>query len=73
MGRAMGRSSDDEEALISKIFNVQKPVSLEAVDENDDSLKKSFTTFRSILPRTMSSHIITPDSPSSPSGLQVLL
>ena len=70
MARAIGRSSDDEEALISKMFRIEKPTFVD-VEEENDNLKKSFTTFRAILPRTMSSHIITPDSPSSPSGLQV--
>ena len=70
MARAMGRSGDDEEALISKIFSLEKLSHPDVSQENGEE-KKAFTTFRSILPRTMSSHIITPDSPSSPSGLQV--
>ncbi|KAK3587137.1 hypothetical protein CHS0354_006778 [Potamilus streckersoni] len=67
MARAIGRSSDDQKPFISVLYSLDKEISLPVLDEAEP-FKKSFTTFRSILPRTLSSHVITPDSPSTPSA-----
>eukprot|EP00106_Octopus_bimaculoides_P007153 XP_014774595.1 PREDICTED: phosphatidylinositol 4-kinase alpha-like isoform X3 [Octopus bimaculoides] len=67
MARAIGRSSDDEVPLIKLLFPLPSSCVVEEVLSDDKSPpKKPFTKFRSIFPRTLSSHVITPESPTSP-------
>ncbi|XP_053375288.1 phosphatidylinositol 4-kinase alpha-like [Mercenaria mercenaria] len=70
LSRALGRSSDERESLISQLFAPDKPVPCQTTAQVKDEGGKSFTSFRPILPRTLSTHMIgTPDTPSTPSGL----
>lgn len=69
MARAIGRSSDEDSALISQLFAPTKYMTPEVSDDEKDERAKSFTSFRPILPRTLSSHMITPETPMTPSGL----
>ncbi|XP_060554504.1 phosphatidylinositol 4-kinase alpha-like isoform X3 [Ruditapes philippinarum] len=70
LGRALGRSSDERESLISQLFAPDKPLPCQPTPQVKDERGKSFTSFRPILPRTLSTHMIgTPDTPSTPSGL----
>ncbi|XP_052799861.1 phosphatidylinositol 4-kinase alpha-like isoform X2 [Mya arenaria] len=73
MARAMGRSSDVEESLISQLYAPQKFVPCSTESNQVEGQGKAFTSFRPILPRTLSSHMITPDTPSTPSALSASL
>ncbi|XP_052243319.1 phosphatidylinositol 4-kinase alpha-like isoform X4 [Dreissena polymorpha] len=72
LARAMGRSSDDKESLISQLFAPQKYTPCTQKDEKPTGSAKTFPSFRPILPRTFSSHLMTPDTPSTPSALSSL-
>lgn len=70
--RALGRSSDGNKPHISLLFpseSVQKERSQVSEEEEEGEEEKTFA-FRSILPRTISSHLIysDPASPISPTG-----
>ncbi|XP_064651813.1 phosphatidylinositol 4-kinase alpha-like isoform X3 [Lineus longissimus] len=69
MARSLGRTKDDKTPLISHIF--PPPVSPAAVivEENKKahSSKKAFTTFRSIIPRSLSYNILTEATQSNDS------
>lgn len=70
LGRALGRSSDESQALICQLFSPEKPIPCQFGEQMKDTDQKPFTSFRPILPRTLSQHLIgTPDTPSTPSGL----
>ena len=71
--RALGRSSDGGEPLISILFESDKPKGSISKGNNSDDGMKAFTSFRPILPRTLSYSMITPDSPSSPSALHAVM
>ncbi|XP_074644001.1 phosphatidylinositol 4-kinase alpha-like [Tubulanus polymorphus] len=59
MARAIGRCSDDKISLLCKLF--PPPVSPAAVivDESKNKTKKSFATFRPIIPRSLSYNIMS--------------
>lgn len=66
LARAIGRSSDEGMPLISHLYppsHVVSPKLRNIVREEEVRKKKSFSTFRPILPRTMSSNILVPESP----------
>ncbi|XP_052714253.1 phosphatidylinositol 4-kinase alpha-like isoform X6 [Crassostrea angulata] len=68
--RALGRSSDGSKHLISLLYpseSVHKELSVPSKEEENEEDENTFT-FRSILPRTISSHLIysDPNSPVSP-------
>ncbi|XP_062588022.1 phosphatidylinositol 4-kinase alpha-like isoform X3 [Saccostrea cucullata] len=70
--RALGRSSDGIKPLISLLYpseSVQKEHSTPKDDKEEEEEEKTFT-FRSILPRTISTHLIYSDpvSPVTPTG-----
>ncbi len=69
MARSVGRSSDEERPLISYVLSINtgKPFPVQEVD--NQSSKRAFSTFRPILPRTLSSLVISSDSqsPTTPS------
>ncbi|KAL4223436.1 Phosphatidylinositol 4-kinase alpha [Mactra antiquata] len=70
LSRALGRSSDENQALISQLFIPEKPIPCQNGQKMTENDLKPFTSFRPILPRTLSQHLIgTPDTPSTPSGL----
>ncbi|PVD31364.1 hypothetical protein C0Q70_06776 [Pomacea canaliculata] len=67
MVRAIGRSSDDEMPLISYLLSVHLDLRKEVAEQPQDQAAKqrrSFNTFRPILPRTMSSLVLSSDLPS---------
>ncbi|VDI78282.1 phosphatidylinositol 4-kinase A [Mytilus galloprovincialis] len=68
MARAIGRSSDDETNLISKLFPPENIVKAPTSVQDEAPKEKTFSSFRPILPRTLSSHVLNLDSsgPSSP-------
>ena len=68
MARAIGRSSDDNTPLINLLFPLpsQCSAAFEPLEDASSPPKRPFTKFRSIFPRTLSSHVITPESPTSP-------
>ncbi|XP_052072692.1 phosphatidylinositol 4-kinase alpha-like isoform X2 [Mytilus californianus] len=68
MARAIGRSSDDETYLISKLFPPENIVKAPTSVQDETPKEKTFSSFRPILPRTLSSHVLNLDSsgPSSP-------
>ena len=69
MTRAVGRSTDENKNLISRIFPPESIVKTPFNSVQDDALEvKTFSSFRPILPRTLSSHVLNLDSsgPSSP-------
>ncbi|KAK3083088.1 hypothetical protein FSP39_013642 [Pinctada imbricata] len=73
MSRALGRSSNDHQPLISRLFpseSLVKKASAVTVEKEND---RSVTGFRAILPRTMSSQLLNLDAttPTSPSGVPV--
>ncbi|KAL5017409.1 hypothetical protein ScPMuIL_006998 [Solemya velum] len=65
MARAIGRSSDEEKPLISTLFSTEptKPY-IDNLKSETVADKQNFTTFRPILPRTLSFHVISSDTPS---------
>lgn len=72
--RALGRSSDGNKPLISLLYpsesiNREHRNPTNSQEEEEDEDEKTFT-FRSILPRTISTHLIYSDpvSPVSPTG-----
>lgn len=69
MARAIGRSSDEHKSLISQLYAPTKFVTPVVQDDQKDGRAKSFTSFRPIFPRTLSSHMITPETPLTPSTL----
>lgn len=72
MARAIGRSSDGEMPLISFLLSVHRNLRSEiVVHQPAAQQRRSFNTFRSILPRTMSALMLNSDlpSPTSPQGL----
>ncbi|KAJ8312892.1 hypothetical protein KUTeg_010265 [Tegillarca granosa] len=76
MARAIGRSSDEDTPLISILFPTEAIPKVVSVSEDSSEPSKTFTNFRSILPRTMSTHIISQDNvssnPSSPTGFPTI-
>lgn len=68
MARAIGRSSDDRTPLINLLFPLPSQcfATVESPEDTNSPPKRPFTKFRSIFPRTLSSHVITPESPTSP-------
>jgi len=68
MARVLGRSSDDHASLISLLYAPTKFVTPVKQGDEKDGKDKSFTSFRPIFPRTLSSHMITPETPLTPSG-----
>lgn len=73
MSRAIGRSSNEEKPLISILFSAEQRKM--PIDTNENEImteKPNFTTFRPILPRTLSSHVILSDAPSPTSPTTVV-
>ncbi|CAG2245012.1 PI4KA [Mytilus edulis] len=62
MARAIGRSSDDETNLISKLFPPENIVKAPTSVQDEAPKEKTFSSFRPILPRTLSSHVLNLDS-----------
>ncbi|KAL8613206.1 hypothetical protein ACOMHN_043015 [Nucella lapillus] len=63
MARAVGRSSDEEMPLISFLLSVHRDLPTENTAETQSKVadapqRRSFNTFRSILPRTMSTMVL---------------
>ncbi|BFZ04518.1 hypothetical protein BsWGS_07556 [Bradybaena similaris] len=66
LARSMGRSSDEECSLISYLLSVREaPISMQRVPEpepaNNRNQANTFNTFRSIMPRTLSSVFVQTD------------
>ncbi|XP_077996530.1 phosphatidylinositol 4-kinase alpha-like [Glandiceps talaboti] len=70
MGRAMGRSSSDHTFLFSQLFPPPgSPTTIQAGDEKFISVRRSFSTFRPIISRSMSQtlkNVNPPDGSISP-------
>ncbi|KAK7505986.1 hypothetical protein BaRGS_00002708 [Batillaria attramentaria] len=67
MARAIGRSSDEETPLISYLLSVHRELRVEPSGQSTQPAvqqRRSFNTFRPILPRTMSSLLLNSDLPS---------
>ncbi|XP_046360282.2 phosphatidylinositol 4-kinase alpha-like isoform X1 [Haliotis rufescens] len=64
MARAVGRSSDEERPLISYVLSINTGKPYPVQEDNNPTSKRAFSTFRPILPRTLSSLVISSDSPS---------
>lgn len=59
--RAMGRSSDEEMAIISYLLSVHRDQRVDAAANQESALavqRRSFHAFRPILPRTMSTLVL---------------
>lgn len=71
MTRALGRTTDDGTYLISKLYPPENVVKV-PVSVKEEPLEKTFSSFRPILPRTLSSHVLNLEmsSPNSPTGHQ---
>ncbi|XP_055863268.1 phosphatidylinositol 4-kinase alpha-like isoform X4 [Biomphalaria glabrata] len=70
LARSMGRSSDEECSLISYLLSVREaPISMQRVPQPEPAVQRShFNTFRSIMPRTMSTVFVSYDTSTSLSG-----
>ena len=67
MARSIVRSTNDDTFLIAKIFPSENLVHAPVSVQDDLPKEKTFSSFRPILPRTLSSHVLNLDSsPSSP-------
>ncbi|XP_041348000.1 phosphatidylinositol 4-kinase alpha-like [Gigantopelta aegis] len=64
MARAMGRSSDENRPLISYLLSVKTGQPYSEQEQEKATSKRSFSTFRPILPRTLSSLVLNSESPS---------
>ena len=64
MARAIGRSSDEDQPLISYLLSVKTGQPYSEPEQDSPTNKRSFSTFRPILPRTLSSLILNSESPS---------
>lgn len=71
MARAIGRSSDEEMPLISYLLSVHRDLQVEATDNlrsQDTQHRRSFNAFRPILPRTMSTLVLSQGDLPSPTS-----
>ncbi|KAH9492192.1 Phosphatidylinositol 4-kinase alpha [Bulinus truncatus] len=60
LARSMGRSSDEECSLISYLLSVREaPISMQRVPQPEPVQRSHFNTFRSIMPRTMSTVFVS--------------
>ncbi|ESO97694.1 hypothetical protein LOTGIDRAFT_103639 [Lottia gigantea] len=72
LARSIGRSSDEDKPLISNVLYVNnggKSVLPVAEQETVQTHRRAFSTFRPILPRTLSSLVINTESPSPTSPI----
>ena len=71
MARAIGRSSDEEMPLISYLLSVHRDLQVEAPEDFRSQVtppRRSFNAFRPILPRTMSTLVLSQGDLPSPSS-----
>ncbi|KAK6191311.1 hypothetical protein SNE40_003034 [Patella caerulea] len=70
LARSVGRSSDEERPLISTVLTVNNIKLFQTYEQENTSYhRRAFSTFRPILPRTLSSLVINTDSPSPTSPI----
>nr|CAH7716977.1 unnamed protein product [Callosobruchus chinensis] len=68
LGRAMGRYCCSEPPLICRIFPKPQPPLSQAATEDKNAYKRSFSSFRNIIPRSLSENLYAMNAEDSPNN-----